>query len=155
MSTHAESLADQFLHENDELVRLAERCSDAQWRMTCDAEGWTVGVTIHHVAADYLDLLAVIDAIVGGRAVPSVTREGLDERNSRHAERFAGCSKGETVALLRHNAATVANAIRALSDDQLARSGTLLGRDVAVEHIIRVSLMGHIESHMTSVRAAL
>jgi hypothetical protein len=155
MTTDAEQLAEQFLRTNAALVSMAEACSDAQWRARSDATGWSVGTVIYHVAADYLDLRMVIEAIAGGSGAPEVTREALDERNARQARQFASYSKAETVEMLRHNATVVADTIRHLTDEHLACSGVVLGRETTVEQIITVLLPGHIESHLASIRAAM
>jgi hypothetical protein len=155
MATYAELLAERFLRANDVLVSVAEGCSSAQWQARCEAEGWTVGIVIHHVAGDYLDLLLAIEAIAAGRNVPEVTRESLDDRNARHARKSGSCSRAETVELLRRNAATVADMIRHLDDDQLARSGVVLGRATTVEQLIAVVLLGHIDGHLTSIRSTI
>ncbi|MGD9892187.1 MAG: DinB family protein [Dehalococcoidia bacterium] len=155
MSPHTEQLAEQFLHANAMLASVAEGCSDAQWQARTDAEGWSVGVAVHHVADDCLDLLDVIAAIAEGRNVPEVTRESLDERNARHAWQSASYSKTETVELLRRNAIVVADTIRHLTDGQLARSGVVLGREASIEQIVTVLLPGHIESHLASIRRAI
>lgn len=63
--------------------------------------------------------------------------------------------EAETVALLRRNGAAVTTVIRSLRDDQLTRSGPVLGRQTNVVELIDPVLLAHIRSHMASVRAVL
>lgn len=93
VGTTAEQLAERFERANEASIALAVGCSEAEWRAVCVAEGWSVGVTVHHVAADYADLLAVIEAMAAGGPAPVMTRELLERRNVEHAQRFAGCTK--------------------------------------------------------------
>lgn len=155
MSVNAEQLAERFVRSNEELIVVAEGCSEAGWEARCDAEGWSVGVTVHHVAEDYLDLVAVIEAVAAGEPAPVVTQEMLERRNAEHARRFVGCTREETVALLRRNGEAVAGVIRGLRDDQLMRSGEVLGRERSVAGLIDPVLLGHIQGHLASVRAAV
>lgn len=46
--------------------------------------------------------------------------------NAKHAKDHANCTKAETIALLERDVATATAALRELSDDQLAKSGTLV-----------------------------
>jgi uncharacterized damage-inducible protein DinB len=151
----AEELADRFVRANEELIALAEGCSEAQWRARCDAEGWPVGVVVHHVADDYAALLAVIEAVAVGGPAPVVTRKELAGRNAEHARRFAACTREETVALLRRNGAAVARVIRGLDDDQLRRTGEVLGRETSVAQLVETVLLAHVRGHMASIRATV
>jgi uncharacterized damage-inducible protein DinB len=155
VTTRAEQLVERFTRMNAALVAVAQSCSDEQWRTRCGAEGWTVGVTVGHVAVDYLDLLNVIEAIAKGRPVPIGTQEELEERNAGHAQTFATHSNEETIALLQRNAETVARRVERLRDDQLARSGVVLGRETTIEQIVTVLLPSHIDSHLASIRTAM
>jgi hypothetical protein len=143
----AEELADRFVRANEELIALAEGCSEAQWR--------PVGVVVHHVADDYAALLAVIEAVAVGGPAPVVTRKELAGRNAEHARRFAACTREETVALLRRNGAAVARVIRGLDDDQLRRTGEVLGRETSVAQLVETVLLAHVRGHMASIRATV
>ncbi|HXH81748.1 MAG TPA: SRPBCC family protein, partial [Candidatus Tectomicrobia bacterium] len=78
----------------------------------------------------------------------------LDDMNARHARDFADCSRAETVALLRKNAAVAAAAIRGMSDEALARSGTVLADrpPMTVEQLIMTALINHVDEHFGSIR---
>jgi len=155
MGTQAERLAERFAVANAALLAVAQRCTDQQWQARCAAEGWSVGVVVHHVATDYLDVLAVITALATGASLPMVSREQLDERNARQPEHGASRSQAETLALLERNSARVVESVRRLSDAQLARTGPVLGHERSVAQFIAVVLSGHIEGHLASIRATV
>ncbi|MGH2586765.1 MAG: maleylpyruvate isomerase N-terminal domain-containing protein [Dehalococcoidia bacterium] len=155
MPSQSKQLADQFSRANDELIAVVDRCSDAQWRSVCPAEGWTVGVTAHHVADDYAALMEVIEALAAGRSVPAWTRELLDQRNAAHAERFARCTKHDTLTLLRRNGSALAHIICGLSDEQLTRTARVPDQEVSIADIAGRLLPGHIRGHLASIRTQL
>jgi hypothetical protein len=88
-----------------------------------------------------------------GKARDAV-RAVLDEMNARHATEHADCTRRETLALFQKGAATASAVVRGLSDDQLAKSGTVF-TDVppmTAEQLIMLGLVGHIDEHMGSIR---
>jgi hypothetical protein len=148
-------MADRFERAHGELTFIAERCSDAEWQARCVAEGWPVGTTVHHVAADYPDLLDVLQAISTGAPPPSVTREELEQRNARHARESARLTRGEVLALLRRNGEAITALIHGLDTQQLDRTGRVLGQDVSGAQVIESWMIGHIRTHVASIRAAI
>jgi hypothetical protein len=81
----------------------------------------------------------------------------LDEMNAQHAKEQAGCTRAETVALFQNGAAKAFAVIQGLSDDQLAKSGTVF-TDVppmTAEQLIMLGLVGHIDDHMGSIRKTI
>ncbi len=152
MESRAQNLAARFAAVNQELIEFVACCSNADWKTPCVAEGWSAGVTVHHIATDYPAVLDVIAAIAGSSPAPEVTREVLDHRNARHAQQFAQCTRSETASLLQRNGAAVMKMIVRLSDEQLQRSGNVLGRDLSVGTCIEDWLIGHIRRHLESIR---
>jgi hypothetical protein len=78
----------------------------------------------------------------------------LDDMNARHAKEYANCTKAETLELLRRGAAVAAARVRALSDEDLAKSRPLGpgGPPMIVEALIAAGLLGHIDDHFGSIR---
>ena len=78
----------------------------------------------------------------------------LDERNAQHAKEFAGCTKAETVAMIKKGAAQAAAAVRALSDADLAKSGTVFAGmpPMSAEDMVKRALLGHLDEHVGSIR---
>ena len=112
MSERAAALAAKFEQVNQELIDVIEECSDEKWRSACAGEGWSVGVTAHHVAFDTPLLAAMVRAIASGQPFPPLTAEGPDKANAQHAQGHADCTKQETLDLLRREVPIAASVVR-------------------------------------------
>jgi Mycothiol maleylpyruvate isomerase N-terminal domain len=157
MGTRSQALAEQFVAKVQEAVAVIEQLSDTDWKQVTAAEHWTVGVTAHHLASAFEPVAGIVTAIVSGQSRGHFTRAMLDEMNARHAQEHANCTKAETIALFRRGAATAAAVVRGLSDDQLAKSGTVF-TDVppmTAEQLITAGLISHIDTHVGSIRKAV
>jgi RNA-splicing ligase RtcB len=77
--------------------------------------------------------------------------------NAKHAEEHAGCTKAETIALHEKGAATAAAVVRNLSDEQLARSGTVFAGipPMSAEQLVMRGLVYHIDEHFGSIRKTI
>jgi hypothetical protein len=158
VSGRVEALAKRFEQTNDEVIVAVERCSDEQWGQTCSGEPWSVGVTAHHIGISHVPVAELVWALATGQSVPTLTSELLDVGNSEHARQFAGCTKAETIELLRRGGQEAADLLRGLSDEQLengAKLPLLDGRRVTAARIVELVLIGHPVSHLGSIRAAL
>lgn len=154
MASRAESLARQFEETNAAVIRTVEGLSEAQWRMPCPHEGRTVVVVAYHVALSHAPILDAIQTLAAGQPLPPVTMAMIDARNAQEAEQHAACTRAETSDLLRRNGQAAAAALRALSDEQLARTGTLLGQETSARQIAEGILIGHPRQHLASIQAA-
>ena len=105
MSERAAQLARRLDEANAELARAIEACSDAAWRSQCPGEGWTAGVTAHHVAAAHPEVIGLVQVIAAGQPLPPFTQDILDQGNAEHARAASGCTRDETLALLRDSGA--------------------------------------------------
>jgi hypothetical protein len=78
----------------------------------------------------------------------------LDEMNAKHAKDYAHCTKAETIELLKTGAAAAAAVVRGLSDDQLAKRGTVLtdAPPMTAEQLVNGALIAHIDEHFSSIR---
>jgi hypothetical protein len=157
MGTRSEVLAKQFVAKAQEAVAMLEQLSDADWKRVTAAEHWTVGVTAHHLASALEPVAGLVTAIASGQSRGHFTRAMLDEMNARHAQEYANCTKAETIALFRRGAAAAAAVVRGLSDDQLAKSGTVFtdAPPMTGEQLITSGLIGHIDAHFGSIRKAV
>ncbi len=154
----ARALARRFEEAVQALGALLERCSAEQWRTICPGEGWTVGVTAHHVAGSFRFISGLIEALTAGNPLPEVTAAGIDEGNARHAVKFADCDYVETIEGLRVKGAAAGQLIAGLSDEQLENAAPFAlrsGRVTSVRRIIERMLIGHVESHRADIEAAL
>jgi hypothetical protein len=154
MGAKGEMLAKQFEAKAQEAAAVVEKLSDADWRKVTEAEKWTVGVTAHHLAGAFEPVAGIITAIVSGQLPGNFSRAMLDEMNAKHAKEYANCSKAETIALLKKGAPVAAAVVRGLSDDQLAKSGTVFtdAPPLTAEQVVMGGLITHIDEHFGSIR---
>jgi uncharacterized protein (TIGR03083 family) len=157
MSARAESLAKQFEAKAAEMTALISNLSDADWKKTTSAEGWSVGVTAHHVAGAHEGILGIVKTLASGQSIPNFTMAMLNDLNAKHAREHAGCTRAETLTLHQKGAAAAAAALRALSDAELDRSGTVLAEapPLTTQQAIEGILINHITEHLGSIRKTL
>src|SRR5262245_14707584 len=156
MAGKSARFADRFNMEIERAVATLEELSDADWHKVTAAEGWPVGVTAHHFASALQPISQLIEGVVIGRP-GTLSARALDAMNAQHAKDYADCTKAETIAQLRQDAAVASRTIRGLTDAQLARSGTVLTDrpPMTVEQLIDAALFSHIEEHVGSIRATV
>src|SRR5207253_10389310 len=105
------------------LEAFASTLTDAEWRTpygTTDKR--KIGVIVHHVASVYPIEIQLARLLAAGKPVTGVTWEGLAEMNAGHARENDSVTKEAALALLAHNSAAAAGAIRALSEAELAQA---------------------------------
>jgi DinB superfamily len=154
MGAKSETLARQFEDKAREARHTLEELGEADWKKVTAAERWPVGVTAHHMASVLEPISGMIQAVAAGRARGPLTLAMLDEMNAAHARDHADCTRAETLALHDQGVARAAAVIRGLSDEQLARSGTLVTDmpPMTTEQVIRNGLLQHIDEHYDSIR---
>ncbi len=154
MGAKTEALARQFEEKALAAVATLEKLSDADWTKVTDAEKWTVGVTAHHVAGSHESIAGIIKTVAAGHSIPDFTLDMLHALNAKHARDFANVSRTDTIALHKKGAAAAAAVVRGLSDDQLAKSGTVLTGLPAMtaEQVVTGILINHIDDHFGSIR---
>jgi hypothetical protein len=157
MSARAEVLARRFEHAHEELLALAKSLSDTQWRTHVPEEQCTVAALVRHVAVAYRFEIRAFTAIANGTPVAPLTWDALARSNAQDAAAHAACARTETLALLTRNAAPAAATVRTFTDDQLARTGHYLEGlpALTLDQWLRHVLVGHITSHLASIRTAL
>jgi uncharacterized damage-inducible protein DinB len=154
MSQRSQVLANQFEQASQEVIATVERCSDAQWTTKTSSETWSVGVVAHHVAQGHESIAGFVKMIATGQPLPPLTMDTLHQLNAEHAKQYADCTKTETLALLRKNAAAAAGIVRGLSDEQLDRSAPVLGGpSKTAQQMVEQVLIGHMQEHHGSIRA--
>ena len=158
MSERARALAEQFERAVAEFSGVVEGLSDEQWRTLCASEERAVGVLARHVAVAIPFEMVVFREIAAGRQPTTITRAHLAEMNAEDAELWAECTKDETLALLRGNAAVAAAEVRRLSDEQLTREGKYVEEIPGawtVDQWIERILISHVSGHLECILAAL
>lgn len=158
MSQRSNELAKQFEGAVDAFARTVEECSDAQWAAVCNAEGWTVAQTAQHVSGQFVNEMMFITAGAEGRPLPPITWPQLNSMNDTRAAEHTAVTKAAVLEELRTGAASVAAYIRALTDEQLDRTGSLLladGATVRTQDLIEGGvLIAHVTEHLESIRGA-
>ncbi len=155
MASKTEALAKQFESKAQDAATTIEKLSDADWGKITSSEKWPVGVVAHHVAMGHEAIGNIVKTVAAGQPMPHFTMDMLHEMNAKHAVEHARCTKAETLALHRKNAAGAASILRGLSDEQLGKSGTVLAGmpPMTVEQIVSGILISHIDEHFGSIRA--
>jgi hypothetical protein len=158
MSQRAAELAGQFEQAVADFAKTVEGCSDAHWSAVCSAEGWTVGQTAQHVSGQFPLEMEFITAAAEGKPMPTYTWDDINGKNDGRAAKNSSVGKADVLKELRDGAVSTAAYIRALSDEQLDRSGSLPlagGALVSTQQLIEGGvLIGHVTGHLESVRSA-
>jgi hypothetical protein len=154
-------LAEQYEAAHDEFVRLVESLNDNQWhlagknfpvRINDEDEGRPLGVIAHHVATNGDWITERIQTMLAGGPLAPVNQR---EVNSEHARTNANVTKDEVLRLMRASRARIANAVRAIPEDQLdIQRSTPAGPMSAAERVEKV-LIGHMKQHQGSIEAAI
>lgn len=118
----AQALADRLELGARALAALAGGLTDAEWQTPLPKDGRKIGVVVHHVASIYTVEMQVSLMVAEGKAVTGLTMDNIHELNAAHAKENDAVTKAETLELLRRNSIAAADAIRALSDEQLDRA---------------------------------
>jgi uncharacterized damage-inducible protein DinB len=158
MSERAEALATAFENANNALIAAVEACTDEQWRQTTSAEGWSVGVTAHHVASSQQPIAGFVQMIANDQPMPPVTMEMFHAANAQHAQDHANCTRAETLELLRTSGQGAVAMLRSLTDEQLDRSQPMAfvgGEPWSAADFAERVLIGHPVQHGASIKSAL
>ena len=153
MGAKSAALATRFETKAGEAMATLDQLSEADWTKVTEAEKWPVGVTAHHLAGALEAVSHLVEAVAAGQAL-DFRLDQLDEMNARHAKEYANCTKAETIALQKRSAAVAVATIRGLSDEQLAKSGSLgpSGPTMTAEDLITLGMLNHIDEHYGSIR---
>ena len=158
MSRRAQVLADRLVQGAQALAAFAEGLSDAEWRMNTPKDGRTVGVIVHHVASVYPLEIQLAQSLAAGKPIAGVTWDAVAEMNANHAREHAAVGKAEALELLRRNSQAAADAVRALSDEQLDSAATVsLNGDapLTAQFFIEDHALRHSYHHLARLRAAV
>ena len=158
MSTRAALLAQRIQQGAGELAAFAQGLSDAQWSRVVPPEGRQVGVIIHHVASVYPIEIHLATEIASGKPIAGVTWGVVAEMNAKHAHEHAAAGKQDTLALLRRNSHSAAEAVRAFTDEQLDRAAPVsLNADapLTAQFLIEDHAVRHSWHHLAKIKAAL
>jgi hypothetical protein len=151
-------LADRLLKGAHALVEFARPLSEREWRTAVPGDGRPVGVIVHHVASVYPLEVRLAQMMAADTPIVGVTWATVHEMNAAHATEFADVTKDVALALLEANSADAADAIRALSDDQLTRAvpvSLYADAELTCQFMVEDHAVRHSYHHLARVRAAL
>ena len=154
----ASELADRLEHGTRTLVALATGLSDEQWHTQIPGDGRSVGVIVHHVASVYPIEIELAKTVGAGRAVDGVTMADIHVMNAKHAAEHATVSKDEAITLLITNGTAAAEAIRGMSDAELATAmpvSLYAGAPLTAQFVLEDHAVRHSYHHTARIRAAL
>jgi hypothetical protein len=154
----ANALADRLAQGANALIDFTMTLTDAEWRMPLPKDGRAIGVIVHHVASVYPIEIELAQRVAGGLAITGVTNADIDTMNAQHASDHANVTRDEALDLLRRNSAAAADAIRALSDAQLARAAKASLYDdapVTSQFVLEDHAVRHSFHHLFLIRRAL
>jgi hypothetical protein len=158
-SERAEALAQRLEEGARALAAFASTLTDAEWRTpfgTTDRR--TIGVIVHHVASIYPLEIQLAQVLATGKPVTGVTWDAVAEVNGAHAKENDGATKGAALELLARNSAAAAAAIRALSDEDLAKAApvSLYGdAPLTCQFFLEDHAVRHSYHHLSRIRKAL
>jgi hypothetical protein len=157
-SRRAAALADRLEQGARAMATLAAGVSDVEWKTPVPGDGRTVGVIVHHVASVYPIEVQLAQTLAAGEPVTGVTWAVIHAMNAAHARENAAVTKEAAMDLLSRNSAAAAQAIRALSDEQLAQAAPVsLYSDAPLtcQFMLEDHAVRHSYHHLARVRAAL
>ena len=158
MARRAEALATRLEQGAAGLAAFAEQLFETEWRSAVPKDGRTVGVIVHHVASVYPIEIDLARTIASGKAVAGVTWEFVAELNAKHAQEHAGVEKAEALELLRQNSKQAADAVRALTDEELDQAAPFslsFDAPVTAQFVVEDHALRHSWHHLARIRSAL
>jgi hypothetical protein len=160
MSERAAQLAADLEQANAAVIAFAEACPPDVWTVPCVDDGRTVAAVVRHVGGAYIAHQRLVQAVAAGEPVPAMFGDWamIHQGNAISAEKYAHADRDETLASLRRNGGNLADAIRALSDEQLARTAVVpIFSDASrtTEQILESAVIAHPHGHLVGLRATV
>lgn len=158
VSQRADALAERLEQGARALAALARTLTDQQWQTRIPRDGRTVGVVVHHVASMYPLEIQLAQGLAAGKPIAGVAWADVHAINARHAAEHVAVTKEEAVDLLERNSKAAAEAIRALSDEDLDRAATVslnAEAPLTCQFFLEDHAVRHSYHHLAKIRAAL
>lgn len=157
MSQRAQALAQRFTAANADLIRYIESCSEEELDRVTAGEGWPVRVAAHHIAVSHEPVAGLAQLVASGQPLPPLTMEMFHHGNAQHAAEHATVSKQAIIDTLQSGGTKASAIVSGLNDEALDRSGhlSLFNTDITAQGVIENILIGHIGSHLESIKATV
>jgi DinB superfamily len=152
------ALADRLEQGARALADLANGLTDAEWQTRLPGDGRKIGVVVHHVANMYPIEIQLAQTLAAGQPIAGVSWDDVHAINAAHAKDQDGVTKQAALDLLRRNSASAADAIRALSDEQLDRAAAVSlnsNAPLTCQFFLEDHAVRHSYHHLARIRAAL
>lgn len=156
-NANVQALSDRFVTFNQQLITFVEGCTTDDWHKISQAEGWPVGVTAHHIGATHYPLIAWVQMLVEGQALPPVTMAMVDQANSQHAQAHADCTPTEVLEILRRDSDKAISYLLTISDADFERLGyfPVFATDLRAGQLFAAVFVDYANAHLESMRAAV
>ena len=153
-TNNVQALADRFTAFNQQLINFVEACPASDWQKVTKAEGWSVGVTAHHVGSIHYPVYNWVQMIVEGMPTPTLTMADVDAMNLQHAQENADCTQEETAELLRLEGDKAVAYLMTLDDAGLDREAYLkvLDTNITAGQLFAGILIDQSEEHLVSMQ---
>jgi hypothetical protein len=158
-SDRAQALAERLEDGARALAAFASTLTDAEWsRPFGTTDKRKIGVIVHHVASIYPLEIQLAQVLATGKPITDVTWDAVAQVNAGHAKENDGATKAAALELLARNSAAAADAIRALTDAQLAKAApvSLYGdAPLTCQFFLEDHAVRHSYHHLAKLRKAL
>jgi hypothetical protein len=156
MTTRSESLAAKVEQSIKDLLAAVEASTPEQWGAKCSDGEWTQGFAAFHAAMNIEPISRTLRGVAEGKPFPPISMDAIDNENAAQAKEHAGCTRAETIELIRGSATPAAEIARSLSDAQLDRKiqPPAPMPEMTVEQIMEMVLVGHTSAHVQTITGA-
>ena len=156
MSTRSESLATKAEQSFNDLLAAVEASTPEQWAARCSDGEWTQGFAAFHAAAAIGEITKTVKGLADGEQFPKWSMEAIDAGNAVQAKEHAGCTRAETIDLIKKSAPAATSMVRSLSDDQLDSKVQLLEGmpETTVAGLVEMAMVGHGAYHLQTITGA-
>ena len=157
MSRRAQDISKRIEAFKDDVVSYVNGISGDDWGKTCEWEEWPVGVTAYHLGNGHFAIYKLLGMIIAGKELPQLTMDQINASSKKSAQEHLDCTKAEALEKLRQNGAAFVDFVAGLSDDDLARQGSMpaFGGAVSVEKVIDYVIFQSGREHLDSIKAAV
>lgn len=175
MSARAEELAAQYDRAVEDLLATVGDLPDEVWTSICPDLGWTVAAATRHIGAFMADDLRWLEEAARGEKTAAESVAELHRDNAESALAHAHADHGDTLAMVEFAHQHGRTMLAALTDEQLAHvipmsmffpgdvstdpwvTGIIeeTGESARLDGLIEHILIGHVEQHLESIKAAV
>jgi uncharacterized damage-inducible protein DinB len=156
MTQRAAELADAFESAHAQVVQAVAEASAEQWTTSMADEQWPIGYGFYHLADGFELVHGWIEAGANGRGPTVLDPAAIDAKNALSLAAHPRCAKDEVLALCTERGRRLAELVRGLTDEQLARAALTVpdGTTRTVEQVASGPMLSHVRTHMASIKAA-